>query len=67
MTVEGFVGWDVEVASTNLWSDYRPDREGNTQTFFKVPSSDLLLASLQVFSVFFPAVTGIVAGANLSG
>jgi solute carrier family 12 sodium/potassium/chloride transporter 2 len=52
---KGFVGWEGAVASTNLWSDYRPDREGNTPTFFKV------------FAVFFPAVTGIVAGANLSG
>jgi len=52
---KGFVGWDMKVASTNLWSDYRVDAEGNTPSFFKV------------FSVFFPAVTGIVAGANLSG
>jgi len=52
---KGFVGWDSKVASENLWSDYRPGKDGTTQTFFTV------------FSVFFPAVTGIVAGANLSG
>ena len=33
---KGFVGWNAKVASTNLWSDYRPDGEGNTPTFFKV-------------------------------
>ena len=53
--VKGFVGWDAEVASKNLWSDYRPDKDGTTESFFTV------------FAVFFPAVTGIVAGANLSG
>ena len=53
--VKGFVGWDSEVASENLWSDYRPDKDGRTESFFTV------------FAVFFPAVTGIVAGANLSG
>ena len=53
--VKGFVGWDAEVASKSLWSDYRPDKDGTTESFFTV------------FAVFFPAVTGIVAGANLSG
>ena len=52
---KGYVGWNSTVAAENLWSDYRPDKDGTTQTFFTV------------FSVFFPAVTGIVAGANLSG
>ena len=33
---KGFVGWNAKVASTNLWSDYRPDGEGKTATFFKV-------------------------------
>ena len=28
--------WNAKLASTNLWSDYRPDGEGNTPTFFKV-------------------------------
>lgn len=52
---KGFVGWNTEVAKANFWSDYRPSKEGKTETFFTV------------FAVFFPAVTGIVAGANLSG
>ena len=33
---KGFVGWDAKVASTNLWSDYRAEEDGNTPTFFKV-------------------------------
>ena len=69
---KGFVGWNAKLASTNLWSDYRPDGEGTTPTFFKVcehlDSVHIgINMLLQVFSVFFPAVTGIVAGANLSG
>ena len=52
---KGYIGWSTEVASENLWSDYRPGKDGRTETFFTV------------FAVFFPAVTGIVAGANLSG
>ena len=52
---KGFVGWDFDVAKENFWSDYRPTKEGQTFSFFSV------------FAVFFPAVTGIVAGANLSG
>lgn len=52
---KGYIGWSTKVASENLWSDYRPGKDGRTETFFTV------------FAVFFPAVTGIVAGANLSG
>ena len=52
---KGFVGYSSEVISENLWSDYRPGPDGAQQSFFTV------------FAVFFPAVTGIVAGANLSG
>ena len=44
----------VEVFKMNFGSDYR-HFEGVQHDFFSV------------FSVFFPAVTGIVAGANLSG
>lgn len=39
---------------SNLWSDYRQSEKSN-QTFFSV------------FSIFFPSVTGIQAGANISG
>ena len=53
---KGFVGWNSTVAYDNLWSDYRGTVDGNQpESFFSV------------FAVFFPAVTGIVAGANLSG
>ena len=57
---KGFVGWNSIVAYDNLWSNYirTTTKDGHTegpQSFFKV------------FQVFFPAVTGIVAGANLSG
>jgi solute carrier family 12 sodium/potassium/chloride transporter 2 len=52
---KGFVGYNGTVMSQNLWSGYTADAHGNTNNFFSV------------FAVFFPAVTGIVAGANLSG
>ncbi len=52
---KGFVGYNGTVLSENLWSDYTPDANGKENDFFTV------------FAVFFPAVTGIVAGANLSG
>jgi hypothetical protein len=44
----------VETFRSNLGPDYR-NYEGVDHDFFSV------------FAVFFPAVTGIVAGANLSG
>ena len=44
----------VDLLQENAWNDYRPF-EGIDYNFFSV------------FGVFFPAVTGIVAGANLSG
>merc|ERR1719323_994200 len=55
----GYTGWSMETAETNLNAQYtagpmnsNPDKE-----------SDFM----EVFGVFFTAVTGIVAGANLSG
>lgn len=47
---QGFVGYNLTLLSTNLWSGYTDD-----------------FNCFKVFAVFFPAVTGIVAGANLSG
>jgi hypothetical protein len=44
----------VETFKSNVGADYR-NYEGVDHDFFSV------------FAVFFPAVTGIVAGANLSG
>ena len=52
---KGFVGLSAEAAKDNLFSKYTTDAAGKQHSFFTV------------FAVFFPAVTGIVAGANLSG
>ena len=52
---KGFVGYNGTVLNANLWSEYTVDDKGKQNSFFTV------------FAVFFPAVTGIVAGANLSG
>ncbi|KAK7068979.1 hypothetical protein SK128_015897 [Halocaridina rubra] len=52
---KGFVGVNSTVFYDNLYSDYRVDATGKQQDFFGV------------FSVFFPACTGILAGANISG
>ncbi|XP_066989480.1 bumetanide-sensitive sodium-(potassium)-chloride cotransporter-like isoform X3 [Macrobrachium rosenbergii] len=51
---QGFLGFNLEVIKENVIADYRRF-EGSNQNIFSV------------FGVFFPAVTGIVAGANLSG
>jgi len=51
---QGFPGFSVEVLKSNLKSDYRFS-EGLQQNFFTV------------FAIFFPSVTGIQAGANISG
>ncbi|CAG0892929.1 unnamed protein product [Darwinula stevensoni] len=52
----GFVGYRKDVFQRNWGSAYGPSRiQDGDQDFFSV------------FAVFFPAVTGIVAGANLSG
>ena len=52
---KGYVGWNATVAYDNLWSSYKENDKGEKESFFSV------------FAVFFPAVTGIVAGANMSG
>ncbi|KAK9871220.1 hypothetical protein WA026_011498 [Henosepilachna vigintioctopunctata] len=51
---QGFTGFNLTVLQTNWYSEYRP-AEGVNYDFF------------QVFAVFFPSVTGIQAGANISG
>ncbi|XP_046440487.1 bumetanide-sensitive sodium-(potassium)-chloride cotransporter-like [Daphnia pulex] len=51
---KGFVGYNLEILSTNFQPDYRVSN-GLQQSFFTV------------FAIFFPAATGILAGANISG
>ncbi|XP_044762363.1 bumetanide-sensitive sodium-(potassium)-chloride cotransporter [Coccinella septempunctata] len=51
---QGFVGFNLTVFQENWDAKYRP-HEGIPYDFF------------QVFAVFFPSVTGIQAGANISG
>ncbi|XP_032514498.1 bumetanide-sensitive sodium-(potassium)-chloride cotransporter [Danaus plexippus] len=51
---QGFVGFNWTVMLSNLGPDYRYF-EGQHHNFFSV------------FSIFFPAATGILAGANISG
>lgn len=56
---KGFTGFSLETLQSNIDTSYTPldpeHPEKGSQSFFSV------------FAVFFPAVTGIVAGANLSG
>ena len=54
LVARGFTGFSTEVLKANLKSDYRFS-EGLKQNFFTV------------FAIFFPSVTGIQAGANISG
>ncbi|CAL8122036.1 unnamed protein product [Orchesella dallaii] len=51
---KGFVGISGSLFAENFQPDYRLTKEGD-QNFFSV------------FSIFFPAATGILAGANISG
>ncbi|XP_066156411.1 bumetanide-sensitive sodium-(potassium)-chloride cotransporter [Euwallacea fornicatus] len=51
---KGFLGFNGTVLWQNIYPDYR-ESEGISYDFFKV------------FAVFFPAATGILAGANISG
>lgn len=50
----GFTGFAVDTITTNFYPDYRLQK-GDQHNFFSV------------FSIFFPAATGILAGANISG
>ncbi|XP_026741334.1 bumetanide-sensitive sodium-(potassium)-chloride cotransporter [Trichoplusia ni] len=51
---QGFVGYNLTVLKSNIGPDYRLF-EGVEHNFFSV------------FAIFFPAATGILAGANISG
>ncbi|XP_058809410.1 bumetanide-sensitive sodium-(potassium)-chloride cotransporter isoform X2 [Phymastichus coffea] len=51
---KGFIGYSFQVFRENLYPDYRAF-DGTSHNFFSV------------FSIFFPAATGILAGANISG
>ncbi|KAG7208571.1 hypothetical protein KM043_014784 [Ampulex compressa] len=51
---EGFIGYNAELFKENWHSDYRYS-EGVEHNFFSV------------LAIFFPAATGILAGANISG
>lgn len=51
---QGFLGYNSTLFMENLKSDYRP-HNGVNHNFFTV------------FAIFFPAATGILAGANISG
>ncbi|XP_018578158.1 bumetanide-sensitive sodium-(potassium)-chloride cotransporter [Anoplophora glabripennis] len=50
----GFLGYNATLAYENLFPNYR-EQEGVEHDFFSV------------FAIFFPAATGILAGANISG
>ena len=47
--------FSTETFTKNVYSDYHNYKDSKEESFFSL------------FGVFFPAVTGIVAGANLSG
>ena len=53
---KGFLGYSSAIFQENMLSQYTYDYQ-----------SDKMNSFFTVFAVFFPAVTGIVAGANLSG
>ncbi|EDW41250.1 GM24663 [Drosophila sechellia] len=52
---KGFLGYNATLFKNNLFADYRPEKGGIQHDFFSV------------FAIFFPAATGILAGANISG
>ncbi|XP_068978847.1 bumetanide-sensitive sodium-(potassium)-chloride cotransporter [Bombus flavifrons] len=51
---KGFIGYNADLFKENFYSDYRYS-EGMEHNFFSV------------LAIFFPAATGILAGANISG
>ncbi|XP_025413085.1 bumetanide-sensitive sodium-(potassium)-chloride cotransporter-like isoform X2 [Sipha flava] len=52
----GFTGFSMDTFRKNWYSDYRFDIENNIHHSF-----------FTIFAIFFPSVTGIQAGANISG
>ena len=62
---KGFVGYNAETFTENLWSDYHDHKPENRDS--KLNQGNEIQNFFVLFGVFFPAVTGIVAGANLSG
>ncbi|XP_063708088.1 bumetanide-sensitive sodium-(potassium)-chloride cotransporter isoform X2 [Culicoides brevitarsis] len=54
-TAKGFLGYNWTLLKENSLPDYRTDKDGTMHDFFSV------------FAIFFPAATGILAGANISG
>nr|XP_036672379.1 solute carrier family 12 member 1 isoform X2 [Drosophila suzukii] len=53
---KGFLGYNATVFKNNLFADYRQEKSSGIQHDF-----------FSVFAIFFPAATGILAGANISG
>ena len=53
---KGFIGFNQYTIEKNLWHQYTFNEDANQNHNF-----------FSVFAVFFPAVTGIASGANLSG
>ncbi|XP_063980196.1 bumetanide-sensitive sodium-(potassium)-chloride cotransporter [Diachasmimorpha longicaudata] len=51
---KGFIGYNANLFRKNFWPDYRP-KDDKEHHFFSV------------LAIFFPAATGILAGANISG
>jgi len=51
----GYTSWNVDTIKDNIYENYKIGDTGSKESF------------MSVFGVFFTAVTGIVAGANLSG
>jgi solute carrier family 12 sodium/potassium/chloride transporter 2 len=56
LRAKGFIGYNGTLMESNFWAQYTFNEEAGQQHNF-----------FSVFAVFFPAVTGIVAGANVSG
>ena len=56
LRAKGFIGYNGTLMESNFWAQYTFNEESGQQHNF-----------FSVFAVFFPAVTGIVAGANVSG